>query len=62
MSLPDLDWAFDYERGYRVGMNTILIEFEKELYVATKEDPQYAAYVEDAIQLIKKIIKDKTGE
>lgn len=50
----DLD--FSYERGFEDGMFRILEEFEKELYIATKEDPQYAAYVEDAIKLIKKTI------
>jgi hypothetical protein len=37
-------------------MYSILEAFEKELYVATKEDPHYAAYVEDAIKLIKQTI------
>lgn len=50
------DWASEWERGYEDGMYAILEAFEQELYVATKEDPQYAAYVEDAINLIKKTI------
>jgi hypothetical protein len=37
-------------------MYAILEVFEQELYVATKEDPHYAAYVEEAINLIKKTI------
>jgi hypothetical protein len=71
MSIPDMDWTafFDelqaernadwtteWERGYEDGMYAILEAFEKELYVATKEDPHYAAYVEEAIKLIKKTI------
>lgn len=72
MSLPDMDWelgwaeqvkqdqqsdwASEWERGYEDGMYALLEVFEKELYIATKEDPQYAAYVEDAIKLIKKTI------
>jgi hypothetical protein len=51
-----LDWENEWERGYEDGVFAILEAFEKELYVATKEDPQYAAYVEDAIKLIKKTI------
>ena len=50
------DWANEWERGYEDGMYAILEAFEKELYVATKEDPHYAAYVEDAIKLIKQTI------
>ena len=50
------DWTGEWERGYEDGMYAILEVFEKELYVATKEDPHYAAYVEEAIKLIKKII------
>jgi hypothetical protein len=63
MGLPDLDWVLesgsepsDYERGYGDGVLAVLGRFERELYVATKEDPQYAAYVEDAIKIVKKII------
>jgi hypothetical protein len=56
MSLPDIDWVSEWERGYEDGMYAILEAFEKELYVATKEDPHYAAYVEDAIKIIKKVI------
>jgi hypothetical protein len=72
MNIPDIDWAAgwsedvkaereadwtsEWERGYEDGMYAILEAFEKELYVATKEDPQYAAYLEDAINLIKKTI------
>jgi hypothetical protein len=52
----EADWASEWERGYEDGMYAILEAFEKELYVATKEDPEYAAYVEDAINLIKKTI------
>ena len=50
------DWANEWERGYEDGMYAILEAFEKELYVATKEDPHYAAYVEEAIKVIKKVI------
>ena len=50
------DWTNEWERGYEDGMYAILEVFEKELYVATKEDPHYAAYVEEAIKLIKKTI------
>jgi hypothetical protein len=50
------DWASEWERGYEDGMYAVLEAFEKELYIATKEDPQYAAYIEDAIKLIKKTI------
>ena len=50
------DWTSEWERGYEDGMYSILEAFEKELYVATKEDPHYAAYVEDAIKLIKQTI------
>lgn len=50
------DWTSEWERGYEDGMYAILEAFEKELYVATKEDPYYAAYVEEAIKLIKKTI------
>jgi hypothetical protein len=50
------DWADEWERGYEDGMYAILEVFEKELYIATKEDPHYAAYVEDAIKIIKKVI------
>jgi hypothetical protein len=50
------DWTSEWERGYEDGMYAILEEFEKELYVATKEDPHYAAYIEEAIKLIKKTI------
>ena len=52
----ELDWASEWERGYEDGMYAILEAFEKELYIATKEDPHYAAYVEEAINIIKKII------
>ena len=50
------DWVTEWERGYEDGMYSILETFEKELYVATKEDPHYAAYIEEAIKLIKKTI------
>lgn len=50
------DWASEWERGYEDGMYAILERFEQELYIATKEDPGYAAYIQDAINLIKKII------
>lgn len=72
MGIPDMDWAVgwadelkaqreadwvnEWERGYEDGMYSILEAFEKELYIATKEDPHYAAYIEDAIKLIKKTI------
>jgi hypothetical protein len=52
----EADWASEWERGYEDGMYAILEVFEKELYVATKEDPHYAAYVEEAIKLVKKAI------
>jgi hypothetical protein len=52
----EADWANEWERGYEDGMYAILEVFEQELYVATKEDPHYAAYVEEAINLIKKTI------
>jgi hypothetical protein len=52
------DWTGEWERGYEDGMYAILEVFEKELYVATKEDPHYAAYVEEAIKLIKTLLKD----
>jgi len=52
----EADWASEWERGYEDGMYAILEVFEQELYVATKEDPHYAAYVEEAINLIKKTI------
>ena len=50
----DSDWTSEWERGYQDGVYSILEAFNKELYLATKEDPHYAAYVEDAIKLIKK--------
>jgi len=52
----EADWASEWERGYEDGMYSILEAFEKELYVATKEDPHYAAYIEEATKLIKKTI------
>jgi hypothetical protein len=52
----DLDWETEWERGYIDGMYRILALFEKELYIATKEDPQYAMYVQDAVNLIKQKI------
>jgi hypothetical protein len=55
MSLPDIDWTHDYRVGFYDGVNSVLLEFEKELYTATKEDPQYAAYVQDAIEIIQNI-------
>lgn len=54
MSIPDIDWSEDYERGYQEGMYDILGVFKQELYTARKEDPHYAAYIEDAINLITK--------
>jgi hypothetical protein len=54
MSIPDIDWSEDYERGYVDGMFAILGVFKQELYIARKEDPHYAAYIEDAINLINK--------
>jgi hypothetical protein len=51
-----LDWETEWERGYIDGMYKILALFEKELYTATKEDPQYAMYVQDAVDLIKQKI------
>ena len=56
------DWTSEWERGYEDGMYSILEAFEKELYVATKEDPHYAAYVEDAIKLIKQTINPSIKE
>jgi hypothetical protein len=72
MNIPDMDWALgwtgqvkkdkklswetEWERGYIDGMYKILALFEKELYTATKEDPQYAMYVQDAVDLIKQKI------
>lgn len=50
------DWTTEWERGYIDGMYRILALFEKELYVAVKEDPQYAMYVQDAVDLIKQKI------
>jgi hypothetical protein len=52
----EADWASEWERGYEDGMYKILALFEKELYTATKEDPQYAMYVQDAVDLIKQKI------
>lgn len=52
----ETDWTSEWERGYEDGMYAVLEAFEQELYVATKEDPDYAAYIQDAINLIKKII------
>jgi predicted RNA methylase len=64
MALPDLDWVLEsesepsaYERGYGDGVLAVLSKFEQELYVATKEDPQYAAYIEDSIKIIKNVLK-----
>jgi hypothetical protein len=56
------DWTSEWERGYEDGMYSILEAFEKELYVATKEDPHYAAYIEEAIKLIKKTINPLVKE
>lgn len=55
MSLPDIDWMPGYDLGYKDAMAEVLIEFEKELYTATKEDPQYAAYVQESINIINNI-------
>jgi hypothetical protein len=52
----DQDWLTEWERGYIEGMYRILALFEKELYIATKQDPQYAVYVQDSINLIKQKI------
>jgi GTP cyclohydrolase FolE2 len=60
MSLPDIDFELidSYERGREAGIIAVLKRFDEELYIATKEDPHYAAYVEDAIKLIKTLLKD----
>jgi hypothetical protein len=47
-----------YERGVASGILSVLHRFEQELYVAHKEDPEYAVYVEDFIQIIKKMLQD----
>lgn len=64
MSLPDIDFGLSdnydegYAKGYQHGVIAVLKKFDEELYIATKEDPHYAAYVEEAIKLIKLLIKD----
>jgi len=78
MNIPDIDWAAswsedvkaereadwtsEWERGYEDGMYAVLEAFEKELYIATKEDPHYAAYVEEAIKIINKLINPASEE
>jgi hypothetical protein len=60
MSLPDIDFelADNYERGRQAGIIAVLKKFDEELYLATKEDPHYAAYIEEAIKIIKSLVKD----
>jgi len=60
--MRNADWSTDYERGFEDGILRILTKFEQELYVATKEDPQYAEYLKDSIKIIKHILNPMIKE
>jgi hypothetical protein len=56
MSLPDIDWSSDYERGYEAALLNLLEHFETEHYKAAPEDPYYAYYIKHVIDIIRKKI------
>jgi hypothetical protein len=53
MSLPDIDWSYDYERGYKDALNKMIEKFNQEYNETAAEDPHfafYARYVVDTLQ------------
>lgn len=53
MSLPDIDWSSDYERGYDAALGDLLNYFQAEYEQAVKEDPHFAYYSEYVVNVIK---------
>lgn len=56
MSLPDIDWSSDYERGYEAALENLLAHFEHEYNLSAPEDPYYAYYIKHVVDVIRKKI------
>jgi hypothetical protein len=54
MSLPDIDWSNDYQRGYEEALAGLLTHFEAEYNLSAPEDPYYSYYIKHVIEVIYK--------
>jgi hypothetical protein len=56
MNIPDLDWSYDYGRGYEDALTKLLDKFKKEYEQTATEDPHYAYYSKYVVDTINKML------
>jgi hypothetical protein len=54
MSIPDIDWSYDYQRGYNDALTKMIGKFQQEYDETAAQDPHFAFYSRYVVDTLQK--------
>jgi hypothetical protein len=57
MSLPDIDWSYEYQRGYNDALTKMIDKFQQEYIETAAQDPHFAFYSRYVVDTLQKELR-----
>jgi hypothetical protein len=59
MSIPDIDWSLEYQRGYNDALTKMINKFQQEYNETAAQDPHFAFYSRYVVDTLQKELGPK---